>query len=242
MSITESFSRALAHLDAAGRAERPLLPSRLATACTAVLPVDGAGICLFNSTGIPIPIGASDHHVQTAERLQFTAGQGPCLDAHSLGCTVIATESLIAQEWPMYYHSLVTRTRLRAVTAVPLTGGLTGTGAVEFYFQRSHGVADLNMIDANRVVATISELLIHHTATPGPDNASWAQNPTATARCAVFIAMGLLTIALHVSDHDALTLLRARAYATDRSVDDIAADLLHHRITTADFRHNDNPG
>ena len=38
MSITESFSKALAHLDAAGRAERPLLPSRLATACTAVLP------------------------------------------------------------------------------------------------------------------------------------------------------------------------------------------------------------
>lgn len=46
----------------------------------------------------------------------------------------------------------------------------------------------------------------------------------------------MLSIALDVSTYDALTLLRARAYATDRSVDDIAADLMHHRITTGQFR------
>ena len=237
MTITEDFSLALAGLESTGLAVPELLPNRLAAACAAVLPVDGAGISLFDSTGIRIPVGASDQRAATAERLQFTAAQGPCLDAHSLGRSVIATESLVAQEWPMYYHSLVSRTPFRAITAVPLTGTLTGIGTIDFYFHRSSGVADLNMIDADEVVTQITGLLAEDTvfgvAADGP---SWLDSPAAEARSAVVIAMGMLNIDLEVTTHDALTLLRARAYATDRSVDDVAADLVHHRIPTDEFR------
>ena len=237
MTITNDFSVALAGLNSMGPAEPQLLPTRLAAACAAVLPVDGAGMSLFDSTGIRIPVGASDHLAATAERLQFTAGQGPCLDAHSLGCSIIATETLIAQEWPMYYHSLVSRTPFRAITAVPLTGGLTGAGTIDLYFHRSSGVADLNMIDADEVITQISGLLAEDTVYGVPtDGPPWLDGPTAAARSVVFIAMGLLNIALDVTTHDALTLLRARAYATDRSVDDVAADLVHHRTPTEVFR------
>lgn len=158
MSITEDFTLAPARLGPTGRAEQ-LPPSRLAAACTAVRPVDGTGICLFGSTGFPIPIGASDQHTATAERLQFTAGQGPCPDAHSLGCTIIATESLIAQEWPMYYQLPVDHTPFRAITAVPLKGALQGTGTVDFYLHASRGVADLNMTDTDQVITHITDLL-----------------------------------------------------------------------------------
>jgi hypothetical protein len=237
VAITNDFSLALAGLGSTGPAEPELLPNRLAAACTAVLPVDGAGICLFDSTGIRIPVGASDRRAAIAERLQFTAAQGPCLDAHSLGCSLIATESLIAQEWPMYYDSLVSRTPFRAVIAVPLTGALTGIGTIDLYFHQSRGVADLNMIDTEQVVTQISGLLaqdpVFGVVADGP---AWLDDPAAEARSAVFIAMGLLNIALDVTTHDALTLMRARAYATDRSVDDVAADLVHHRMPTEEFR------
>ncbi len=237
MTIRNAFSLALAGLNPTGSAEPELLPTRLAAACAAVLPVDGAGMSLFDSTGIRIPVGASDRLAATAERLQFTAGQGPCLDAHSLGSPVIATETLIAQEWPMYYDSLVTRTPFRAITAVPLTGALTGAGTIDLYFHRSSGVADLNMIDTDEVITQISRLLAEDTVfgvpTHGPP---WLDGPLAEARYAVLIAMGLLNIALDVTTHDALTLLRARAYAADRSVDEVAADLVHHRIATEEFR------
>ena len=93
------------------------------------------------------------------------------------------------------------------------------------------------MMDADEVVTQITGLLADDTvfgvAADGP---SWLDSPAAEARSAVVIAMGLLNIDLEVTTHDALTLLRARADATDRSVDDVAADLVHHRIPTEEFR------
>jgi hypothetical protein len=100
-----------------------LLPVRLARACIRVLPVAGVGISMFGTEGIRIPIGASDEDAANAERLQFTAAEGPCLDAHALARSVLATETLIAhrsvlatetliaQRWPDFHAGLLARPR-----------------------------------------------------------------------------------------------------------------------------------
>jgi hypothetical protein len=49
-----------------------LLPVRLARACVEVLPVAGVGISMFGSSGMRIPVGASDDDAAAAERLQFS--------------------------------------------------------------------------------------------------------------------------------------------------------------------------
>ena len=48
--------------------------------------------------------------------------------------------------------------------------------------------------------------------------------------------MGLVMAALHVPFPDALGLLRAHAYATDRTADDLAADLVARRIDPEELR------
>jgi hypothetical protein len=68
-----------------------LLPTRLAKACTRVLPIDDAGISMFTAPTMRIPIGASGDDATIAERLQFTAAQGPCIDARHTGQRVVAT-------------------------------------------------------------------------------------------------------------------------------------------------------
>jgi hypothetical protein len=55
-------------------------------------------------------------------------------------------------------------------------------------------------------------------------------------RILVWKAMGLLNVRLLVSTPDALALLRARAYATDRLVDDLAHDVITQRIPVEDFQ------
>src|SRR6185437_11302048 len=67
---------------AAGRQDGglELLPVRLAQACVAVLPVSGAGISLLYDD-FRVPLGASDDAASCAEQLQFTTGEGPCLQA-----------------------------------------------------------------------------------------------------------------------------------------------------------------
>src|SRR3954451_15797495 len=64
--------------------------SRLAWACAQVLPVSGAGISLLSDPLVKVPIGASDDLAANAERFQFTAGAGPCFEAHRTGVPVAA--------------------------------------------------------------------------------------------------------------------------------------------------------
>jgi len=59
MSITDEFQTAYAQLREPAVAGPDLLPTRLAQACTRVLPIDGAGISMFTAPTMRIPIGAS---------------------------------------------------------------------------------------------------------------------------------------------------------------------------------------
>ena len=60
MGITERFRTAYAQLRGPAVAGPELLPTRLAKACTRVLPITGAGISMFTAPTMRIPVGASD--------------------------------------------------------------------------------------------------------------------------------------------------------------------------------------
>lgn len=184
-------------------------------------------------------MGASDDGAAVAERLQFTAAQGPCLDAHAFARPVLATETVIAQRWPIFHAELVSRTAFRAVAAIPWPDALKGAGTVDLMFHRSADLTALDVDEADAVVAEVEHILNTESVLefsllgPGP---AWLAGPTANSRNAVFIAMGILNVALEVSTPDALALLRGRAYAAGRTVDDIARDLIDRRITTDQLR------
>src|ERR1700710_712461 len=78
-----------------------LLPVRLARACVAVLPVSGAGLSVIDDS-FRVPLGASDETATTAERLQFTTGEGPCLDAARSGRMVVTRGEEISRRWPRF--------------------------------------------------------------------------------------------------------------------------------------------
>ena len=69
---------------AAGRLDR------LCTALTRTLPATGVGVSLLtadhNGGGI---VAASDGRSRVLEELQFTAGEGPCIDAYATGRPVL---------------------------------------------------------------------------------------------------------------------------------------------------------
>jgi len=79
-----------------------LLPVRLARACVQVLPVDGASISVLTED-FRYPLGASDDTANAAERLQFTQGEGPCLDALRTNSPVQANAQDIYRRWPLLY-------------------------------------------------------------------------------------------------------------------------------------------
>ena len=80
-SIAQRFQAACADVAEPELAAIELLPVLLARACARVLGVAGAGISVF-ADDYRVPLGASDNDASSAERLQFTLGEGPCLDAY----------------------------------------------------------------------------------------------------------------------------------------------------------------
>ena len=167
-----------------------------------------------------------------AERLQFTVAQGPCIDAHHTGQRVVVTEPVIAQRWPIFHDRLITQTPVRGIVAVPLGDGLHGIGALDLYCHRSVDVAAINPIDVDAIAGHITTTLVHEQLFPdlrnGPfwDGPRWLNNPSITGRGYLLMAMGVTSVALALPLADALAILRAHAFAADRTADDTARDIV----------------
>jgi hypothetical protein len=210
-----------------------LLPDRLARACAAVLPVDGAGLSVFFSADRRLPLGASDDDSSTAERLQFTVGEGPCLTAHSTLQPVFADEHELLARWPGFSDVLVTHTPIRGIISLPLHGPLESVGALDLYLQAPGDIRSVGLADAFAVLAALT--LTFATAMAGEPRSesgpAWLDAPAAGRRAQVWQALGMVNVGLELRTPDALALLRAYAYGHDMVLDDVADALVHRRLS-----------
>jgi hypothetical protein len=229
VTISRRFDAALDDVAEPELAAPELLPVRLARAVTRTLGVDGAGLSLVDAAQQRIPLGGSSDTAETAERLQFTVGAGPCMTASATRQPVFAVEPDLRARWPMFAELLFRASPYRAIVALPLQPGLAGAGAIDLYFTTSDDVPRLDVFEAlavgELVTSALSEAAVWSTwsSDEGPQ---WLRGPTPQRRAAVWEAMGKVSVDLEVTVATALDLLRAWAYGNGSSVDDVAAELL----------------
>jgi hypothetical protein len=229
VTIAGRFEAALAQESDPALGGPELLPVRLSRACAAVLRVDGAGLSMADAGGRRVPLGASNVAASTAERLQFTAGEGPCVSSQRTGQPVFAVEEDLRRRWPMFADLLLGGTPFRAVVALPLQPAPSGDGALDLYFTDAAAVAELDVFAAvavgELVASELSDAAVWSTwsSAEGPE---WLHGPVPRQRAAVWEVMGKVSVALDVDPAEALALLRTDAYTTGLSVDEVAADLL----------------
>src|SRR5665647_1647556 len=65
------------------------LPDLLVRACAQALPVTGVGMVLMTDAGPAGSVAASDGPAATMEELQYTLGEGPCVDSSRTGRPVL---------------------------------------------------------------------------------------------------------------------------------------------------------
>ncbi|VTU41512.1 hypothetical protein H4P1_00092 (plasmid) [Variovorax sp. PBS-H4] len=211
---------------------------QLAVACADALSVDGVGLSLFTSDSFRTPIGASSPFATAAERLQFTVGEGPCLDAHTHREPVRASDTELARRWPAFHRELVTKTPFRGIISLPLGHDLAGHAAIDIYFRHPGRILDPTIQQTTAAANTVAALLAEHLRSIPFGSAAidaWFDATEDSQRAMVSIAMGMVTVAADVTFHDALSLLRAHAYATDTSLDQLSTDLVTGRKTTHDL-------
>lgn len=70
-------------------------------------------------------------------------------------------------------------------------------------------------------------------ATPEPD---WLNSDAASRRKRVWVAIGIVNVELDLNSTDALAVLRGHAYAHDRTLDNLAHDLVERTLTADRLR------
>jgi len=226
MSLAEEFRAAVTCALTKDGATFDLLPMVFARAAVAVLPVEGAGLSMTDH--LRIPIAASDQHVVTAERLQTTIGDGPCLAAVTLKRPLVADLAAMAESWPTYHERFVTETPYLSVASLPLRS-LQGPhlGALDLYSTSPKTLTSVELeAVAVAVAGPIASMLFKAAAAGEMDERSmlpsWMSGEQVDDRLNVWVAIGMSMARLPLGNDDALALLRGYAYSHSLTLDRVA--------------------
>jgi hypothetical protein len=217
-----------------------LTPAALARAVVRVLPVDAAGMSTLMSV-LRLPLGSSSDAAARAEELQTTLGDGPCLGAAEAQASLIADFDDLTRRWPLYTDELTAKTPFRSVAAIALHSPGHGVFAALDLFStepRLRDRLDVHAIDrhiAAPAAALLSTCLDEVSGDLAlPDAAPGWYQTAAGRRHDVWVAIGMAMSRRPRRTSDALSLLRAQAFTQDRSLDDLAADIVARRVPLDD--------
>jgi hypothetical protein len=204
------------------------LPAVLVHMCARSLPVSGVGMALMTDDGPAGTVAATDGSALEVEELQFSLGEGPCVDASQTGRPVLQPDLARTgdQRWPAFAAGAATA-GLAAVFAFPLRVGGIRLGVLDLYRTTTGALAEDELVRALSFADAATAVLLHlqdHAAGLGPPLGSLS---VLDDRAEVHQATGVVSVQASVPLQEALLLLRARAYAEQRPIGTVAQDVLN---------------
>ncbi len=221
----ERVTRILAELQAEGAGGR--LPSHRCDIPTDLVGVTGAGVMLMSGD---IPQGslcANNSVSNLIADLQFTLGEGPCIDAYQQDQVVLEPDLAhpARPRWVAFTPPALDA-GVRAVFGFPLRVGSARLGALNLYQDRPDSFSDEQHADALVVAQIVAHWIIDTEAAASPEAMERLLESGADFHLVVHNAAGMVSVQLGVSITEALIRLRAAAFAENRQVRDVAADVV----------------
>ena len=151
------------------------------------------------------------------------------MDAFAGGRPVIAPDlagAPYARRWPAFAPAAVAA-GARALFAFPLRIGTIKVGVIDPHRDRPGPLADDEFADALVLADVVTLLLLMDSHYPGPDG---ELEFGLDHHAVVHQATGMIMVQLQVSIVEAFVRLRAYCYADGRALDEIAQDVVEHRL------------
>ena len=220
-----------------GAGSAQMVADRLCEACVDLLDVDGASISLTLGGMNRGTFGASGALSRQLDELQFTFGQGPCLDAVHGGVPVLVADLNDPAEirWPAFTDAVL-QAGVSAVFALPVSLAASRVGALDL-FRRRRGRLDDQALAGGLLAAELAALPLLDLLAERPSGATddcdqdgWTQLASLD-RVEVYQATGMLMGALDVDQTEALVRLRAHAYAQGTTAARVAAAIVERRVS-----------
>ena len=117
-------------------------------ACVEGLDIDGAAISLLTADPSRETVVASDATADLLEDLQFSLGEGACIDAAVSRRPVLVADMndpVQTARWPVYAAAVAEQTGVRAIFALPLQWGAIDVGVLDLY-RRAPGALSASCI------------------------------------------------------------------------------------------------
>jgi hypothetical protein len=193
--------------------------------------MNGVGVMLMSGD---IPRGSlcsSDAVSELIEDLQYTLGEGPCVDAYRHD-TVVSEPDLADPQtgrWSAFTPPVL-QAGARAVFGFPLRVGTVRLGALNLYRDRPGGLSADQHADA-LVLADVTARWVLDAQAGAPSGVVAEQlEAGADFHFAVHNAAGIVSVQEDISVTEALIRLRAFAYGNDRPLADVAQDIIARRL------------
>ena len=201
--------------------------------CSQMLGVSGAGISMVTAAGNRGVVCATDEVSARIEDLQFTLGEGVCVEAVTSGAPVMVADlhgrgSGVAERWPAFTEGLAAA-GVRAVFALPLRVGAVSVGALDLY-RDAPGTLTSGQLAAAMTAANAAATALLQLDTASAGSFADSLEGRAAYQLQVHQASGMVMIQANVTIEEAFVLLRAHAFAAGRPVADVARDVVERRL------------
>ncbi|MGN9813674.1 GAF and ANTAR domain-containing protein [Micromonospora sp. BQ11] len=207
---------------------------RVCGAAAQELAASGAGISVMTEDGVRGASAASDPVSERLEELQFTLGEGPCIDAFASRRPVLISDlgALVARadgRWP-FYAPAAHEGGLRAVFAIPLQIGAARLGVLDVFRDRVGPLTNAELADALTFAEATVTALLDRQEQAGSSGFADIDDDAAEYRAELFQAQGMVMVQLGVTLGEAMARIRAYAYAEDRRLSEVARDVVARRL------------
>jgi hypothetical protein len=220
--ITQGMVQVLARL----AQPPPGLESCPADECACVLGMTGVGVTV-GTVDVGALVWRSDEVSVALDELQFTVGQGPCVDALD-GIPVMESDLTNGAHtrWPGFTPAALDL-GVRAVFALPLTVGTMRLGVLELH-RDTPGPLDGEALADAWAFAEATTAALAEVPVAGP--AVWPGTELVPRRAVIHQATGMISVQLGVDAGEALVRLRAYAYGHGRPASWVAREVVDRRL------------
>ena len=189
----------------------------------------GGGIMLMTDNVPHGTLCVSDEVSQVIEDLQHTLGEGPCIDAYRQGRPVLEPDLAETERWAAFTPAAVAA-GARAIFGFPLQIGATRLGALNLYRDRVGPLSEDEHADVTVMADVAARTVIDLQSQAPAGTLADALDSGTSYQLVVHQASGMVSVQLGVSVGEALVLLRARAFADERPLQDVAADVVARQL------------
>jgi ANTAR domain len=194
------------------------------------IPLEGAAISTIADFLGNETVSASGPLAARLDELQFDLGEGPCWDAMRTGKTILEPDvrSRPNGNWPAFSQA-ISEHSVGAIYAFPLAFGPLKLGAMELFSGMPRELTSREERQGGVLAGLISRIVLDR-AIRRADEPDILGAEDQFSRRLIHQATGMVLAQLDTSAEDARLLIQGHAFARNRSMRDIAEEIIERRL------------